>query len=85
LEAAEGGLIALIEDGDEIQIDIPDRVIHLNVDSQEIDRRHQAMQARERNAWKPLNRNRYVRRALQSYAALARSAAYGAVRDPGQL
>jgi dihydroxy-acid dehydratase len=84
-EAAEGGAIALIEDGDEIRIDIPERSIHLNVDTQEIERRYQAMQAREQDAWKPLNRNRYVGRALQSYAALARSAAYGAVRDPSQL
>ena len=84
-EAAEGGLIALVENGDDIQIDIPERIIHLNVDSQEIERRYQAMQAREGDAWKPLNRERHVSRALKSYGALARSAAYGAVRDPDQL
>ena len=72
-EAGEGGLIALIENGDEVEIDIPERLLQLNVDPQEIERRHQAMSARDR----------HVSRALRSYAALARSAAYGAVRDPG--
>ncbi len=83
-EAAEGGLIALIEDGDEIEIDIPERKLALNVDPQEIERRHQAMLAREGNAWQPANRDRTVSRALRAYAKLARSAAYGAVRDPDQ-
>ena len=82
-EAGEGGLIALIEDGDEVEIDIPERLLQLNVDPQEIERRHQAMSAREDGGWKPVNRDRQVSRALRSYAALARSAAYGAVRDPG--
>ncbi len=82
-EAGEGGLIALIENGDEVEIDIPERLLQLNVAPQEIERRHQAMSAREDGGWKPLNRDRHVSRALRSYAALARSAAYGAVRDPG--
>jgi len=83
-EAAEGGLIALIETGDEVEIDIPARKIELNVDPQEIERRHQAMLAREGNAWQPVDRDRTVSRALRAYAKLARSAAYGAVRDPDQ-
>ncbi|MBT7758676.1 MAG: dihydroxy-acid dehydratase, partial [Rhodospirillaceae bacterium] len=84
-EAAEGGLIALIENGDEVEIDIPERLLQLNVNPQEIERRHQAMNAREDGGWKPGHRERKVSRALRSYAALARSAAYGAVRDPGLI
>ncbi len=82
-EAAEGGLIALVENGDEVEIDIPERRLQLNIDPQEIERRHQAMSAREDGGWKPEARDRHVSRALRAYAALARSAAYGAVRDPG--
>jgi dihydroxy-acid dehydratase len=81
-EAAEGGELALIEDGDAILIDIPHRRIELLVDDTELERRHHAMQARGDGAWKPLSRKRTVSRALRAYAALARSAAYGAVRDP---
>ncbi len=82
-EAAEGGPIALVENGDEVEIDIPERRLQLNVDPQEMERRHQAMSAREDGGWKALGRDRQVSRALRAYAALARSAAYGAVRDPG--
>ncbi len=82
--STEGGLIALVEDGDEIEIDIPKRILALNVDPQEIERRHQAMQAREDGGWRPGNRDRKVSRALRAYARFARSAAYGAVRDPDQ-
>jgi dihydroxy-acid dehydratase len=82
-EAAEGGPIALVEDGDEVEIDIPERRLQLNVDPQEMERRHQAMNAREDGGWKAVGRDRHVSRALRAYAALARSAAYGAVRDPG--
>jgi dihydroxy-acid dehydratase len=81
-EAAEGGDIALIEDGDTILIDIPNRTIALMVDDREIERRRQAMQAREDGGWQPLSRKRTVSRALRAYAALVRSAAFGAVRDP---
>jgi dihydroxy-acid dehydratase len=82
-EAAEGGPIALVENGDEVEIDIPERRLQLNVDPQEMERRHQAMSAREDGGWKAVGRDRQVSRALRAYAALARSAAYGAVRDPG--
>jgi dihydroxy-acid dehydratase len=81
-EAAEGGELALIEDGDTIMIDIPNRQIALAVDDGELERRRQAMRAREDGGWKPLSRKRTVSRALRAYAALARSAAFGAVRDP---
>ncbi len=81
-EAAEGGAIALVEDGDEILIDIPNRTIALLVGESELDRRRAAMLMRGPAAWSPLARKRPVSRALRAYAALARSASYGAVRDP---
>uniref|UniRef100_UPI00190F4364 dihydroxy-acid dehydratase domain-containing protein n=1 Tax=Geminicoccus flavidas TaxID=2506407 RepID=UPI00190F4364 len=80
-EAAEGGLIGLVEDGDQIEIDIPNRKLHLAVDDAEIARRRAAMAAREGGAWKPAEaRPRKVSTALRAYAAMATSAAKGAVR-----
>ncbi|MDO1529259.1 dihydroxy-acid dehydratase [Fulvimonas sp. R45] len=84
-EAAEGGLIALVEDGDPIAIDIPDRKIHLDLPGDVLAARRAAMEARGRDAWKPRNRTRPVSVALQAYAALASNAANGAVRDLGRL
>jgi dihydroxy-acid dehydratase len=84
-EAAEGGTIGLVEEGDRIDIDIPARRIHLDVDEAEIARRRAAMEARGADAWQPLGRNRKVSPALQAYAALTTSAARGAVRDVAQL
>jgi dihydroxy-acid dehydratase len=84
-EAAEGGLIALVENGDSIEIDIPHRRIHLAVDAGELSRRREAMQARGDRAWRPVSRQRTVSTALQAYAALTTSAARGAVRDLDQL
>jgi len=84
-EAAEGGTLALVEDGDTIEIDIPARKIHLAVADAELTRRHAAMQARGDAAWKPASRQRVVSTALQAYAALATSADRGAVRDLAQL
>jgi dihydroxy-acid dehydratase len=81
-EAAEGGAIALIESGDEIVIDIAARRIDLALDEAELASRRAAMVARADGGWKPLARERTVSRALRAYAALARSAAHGAVRDP---
>jgi dihydroxy-acid dehydratase len=80
-EAAEGGAIALVRDGDRIAIDIPNRSISLDVSDQELARRRDAMKARGEGAWKPVNRNRRVSTALQAYAALTTSAARGAVRQ----
>jgi dihydroxy-acid dehydratase len=79
-EAAEGGLIGLVEAGDRIEIDIPARSIRLQVDEAVLSRRREAMQARNGEAWKPAKRNRKVSTALKAYAALTTSAARGAVR-----
>jgi dihydroxy-acid dehydratase len=84
-EAAEGGLIALVETGDRIEIDIPARAIRLAVGRDELDRRLAAMEARGAEAWKPGPRTRKVSPALQAYAALTTSASRGAVRDVEQL
>jgi dihydroxy-acid dehydratase len=85
-EAAEGGTIGLVEEGDRIEIDIPARRIHLAVAESELARRRAAMDARGAQAWQPAApRNRKVSAALQAYGALTTSAARGAVRDVGQL
>ena len=79
-EAAEGGLIGLVEEGDRIRIDIPSRAISLLVDDTILAQRRQAMLARKNEAWKPAKRTRKVTMALKAYAALTTSAARGAVR-----
>jgi dihydroxy-acid dehydratase len=84
-EAAEGGLLGLVETGDTIKIDIPARAIHLELSSEVIEKRRAAMTAKGRDAWKPINRERIVSPALQAYAALTSNAARGAVRDVKQV
>ncbi len=84
-EAAEGGAIGLVEEGDSIEIDIPNRSIHLKVSDAVLAERRKVMAARGAAAWKPVNRDRAVSRALQAYAALTTSADRGAVRDLAQL
>jgi dihydroxy-acid dehydratase len=84
-ESAEGGAIALVQDGDIIDIDIPQRRIHLAVSDAELGKRREAMEARGSAAWKPGKRQRKVSKALQAYAALATSASRGAVRDLGRI
>jgi dihydroxy-acid dehydratase len=84
-EAGEGGEIGLVEEGDTIEIDIPNRSIRLAIDDAEMERRRAAMQARGAAAWHPATRNRVVSQALQAYAALTTSAARGAVRDVSQI
>ena len=84
-EAAEGGAIGLIEEGDVIEIDIPHRSIRVALDDAELARRRAAMQAKGAQAWKPVNRQREVSAALRAYAAMTTSAARGAVRDVTQL
>ena len=80
-EAAEGGLIGLVEEGDLIKIDIPSRSISLAVDDATLAKRREAMLARGADAWKPAKkRARKVTMALKAYAALTTSAARGAVR-----
>jgi dihydroxy-acid dehydratase len=83
-EAAAGGLIGLIENGDPIRIDIPGRTITLAVPDAELDKRRAAMKAKGRGAWKP-TRDRKVSAALRAYAALATSASTGAVRNVEQV
>lgn len=80
-EAAEGGLIGLVQEGDTIEIDIPNRKIHLAVSEAELDARRKAMAAKGADAWKPEEkRKRKVTTALRAYAAFATSADKGAVR-----
>ncbi|HZH53052.1 MAG TPA: dihydroxy-acid dehydratase [Microvirga sp.] len=80
-EAAEGGLIGLVEEGDRIEIDIPNRTIRLAVADEELAGRRTAMKARGSKAWKPAaDRQRKVSTALRAYAAMTTSAAKGAVR-----
>jgi len=85
-EAAEGGLIGLVEHGDTIEIDIPNRRIHLAVPDAELLRRRAVMEARSDGAWQPAEpRQRSVSTALQAYGLMATSAAKGAVRDLNQI
>ena len=84
-EAAMGGEIALVENGDTIEIDIPARTIRLAIGDEEMQARREAQLARGAQAFKPLNRQRQVSAALQAYAALTTSADTGAVRDLSQL
>ena len=84
-EAAEGGAIGLVEEGDTIEIDIPSRTIHLAVSDEELNSRRAAMDAKGASAWKPVHRDRLVSTALQAYAALTTSADRGAVRDLHQV
>ena len=80
-EAAEGGLIALVEDGDRIEIDIPNRFIKLAVPEAVLAERRAARQTNGATVWKPRFRSRNVSPALKAYAAFTTSAARGAVRD----
>jgi dihydroxy-acid dehydratase len=84
-EAAEGGLIGLVEEGDPIAVDIPNRRIELRVADEVLAERRRAMDAMGSDAWCPKSRQRSVSAALQAYAALTTSAARGAVRDLSQL
>ena len=78
-EAAEGGAIALVEDGDRIEIDIPNRTIHLAVDDATMAHRHTKQEAK---GWKPAEeRPRKVSKALKAYAMHTTSASRGAVRE----
>ena len=83
-EAAEGGLIALVEDGDRIEIDIPSRTIDLKESDAVLAERRAAMLARGDHAWTAMGRTRKVSTALRAYAAFTTSAARGAIRDVDQ-
>ena len=84
-EAAEGGAIGLVQEGDRIEIDIPGRTINLVASEEVLADRRALMEAKGVHAWQPENREREVSLALQAYAALTTSAARGAVRDVSQL
>jgi dihydroxy-acid dehydratase len=72
-----------VQEGDIIELDIPNRTIKLAVDDAELSRRRAAMEAQGAKAWKPAKRDRKVSTALKAYAALTTSAARGAVRVVG--
>ncbi|WP_043470894.1 dihydroxy-acid dehydratase [Kitasatospora sp. MBT66] len=82
-EAASGGTIALVEDGDTIAIDIPGRRISLEVPAEVLDERRRVLEAG--HGYRPQNRDRQVSQALRAYAAMATSADKGAVRDVSKL
>lgn len=78
-EAAAGGNIGLIHDGDEIEINIPERNIHLLISEEELAKRRSAQKA-----FRPVHRERQVPKSLQAYAMLVSSADRGAVREVGE-
>jgi dihydroxy-acid dehydratase len=82
-EAAAGGLIALVEDGDTISIDVHSRALRLDVPDAVLDARREALEAGP--GYLPLDRDRPVSAALRAYAAMALSADQGAARDVDQL
>jgi dihydroxy-acid dehydratase len=84
-EAAEGGLIGLVATGDVIEIDIPNRSINVKLSNDVLAERRAEMEARGAKAWKPVERERHVSPALRAYAAMATSAAFGAVRDVSKV
>jgi dihydroxy-acid dehydratase len=84
-EAAEGGAIGLVQEHDTIEIDIPNRTIHLAVSDEELSHRRAKMEDKGKAAWKPVSRERVVSPALRAYAAMSTSAARGAVRDVSQI
>ena len=85
-EAASGGAIALVQEGDRIEIDIPNRSINLDISAAELAQRRAAMEAKGKQAWKPAaERKRKVSAALRAYAAMVTSADKGATRDVSQV
>lgn len=80
-EAAAGGEIALIRNGDQIEIDIPARTINVVLPQGELEKRKQEEVARGNKAFTPLNRNRQISKALKAYASMVTSADTGAVRE----
>jgi dihydroxy-acid dehydratase len=79
-EAAAGGEIALVQDGDKIVIDIPGRKIEWLIGEEELAKRKASEEARGKNAWQPSNRQREISKALKAYALLVSSADRGAIR-----
>ena len=83
-EAADRGAIGLVQNGDTIRIDIPNRSMLVACSDDELDARRKHMEASD-EPWQPVGRERYVSSALQAYAALTTSADRGAVRDVSQV
>ena len=79
-EAAGGGAIGLVKNGDPILIDIPNRVIKIEITSEELNNRRKEEEAKGADAFKPVNRNRVVSKALKAYASMVSSADKGAIR-----
>jgi dihydroxy-acid dehydratase len=85
-EAASGGAIGLVQEGDRIEIDIPNRSINLAIPESELAQRRVEMDSKGNKAWKPeAVRPRRVSVALRAYAAMVTSANKGAVRDVTQV
>ncbi|MGX3084373.1 dihydroxy-acid dehydratase [Klebsiella pneumoniae] len=84
-EAANGGIIGLVEEGDIVDINIPNREINLRVDEKTLAARREAQLARGDKAWTPKDRQRRVSFALRAYASLATSADKGALRYKSKL
>ena len=84
-EAANGGNIGLLEENDLIEIDIPNRTIRMAVSDEELAARRAKMEAKGKNAWQPVNRDREITFALKAYGKLASSADKGGVRDRSKL
>jgi dihydroxy-acid dehydratase len=80
-EAASGGNIGLVRDGDVIEIDIPNRSIELRITDDELRKRREEELARGKDAFTPKDRNRVISKALKAYASLVSSADKGAVRE----
>lgn len=84
-EAAAGGLIGLVEDGDQIELDIPSRTIRLDVEEKILNSRRKEWKAAADGSYRPPRRERKISQALRAYAAFASSADTGAVRVlPGE-
>jgi dihydroxy-acid dehydratase len=83
-ESAEGGAIALVREGDIINIDIPNRSINVQISDHELEVRRNEMEARN-NPWQPKPRKRRVTAALKAYGMMTTSASKGAVRDISQI
>ncbi|MCB9497695.1 MAG: dihydroxy-acid dehydratase [Fibrobacteria bacterium] len=84
-EAAEGGNIGLVQEGDRIEIDIPGRSIRVDVSDSVLATRRAAQEARGAQAFRPVSRTRETSTWLRTYATLAKSAAFGGVRDTDRL
>ncbi|HRG03866.1 MAG TPA: dihydroxy-acid dehydratase [Paludibacteraceae bacterium] len=80
-EAAAGGNVGLLQDGDVIEIDIPNRKINVKLSDEELQLRRESEMARGKDAFKPKDRNRTVSKALRAYASMVSSADKGAVRE----